>query len=252
MGAPSCADDGLLAALGLDPSAFELERPRDFVCVIRPQAHEAGDYLHEVLLREAHRESFFSLVDATGLVCCLGLRVDEAAYRKVRGRSSKGRLSQGEYYHHDGCSGPTKPRVVEIRCPMQVVPRRICTAGAPFPATVSAMLACLPAPLAAQVEGEAMPEHWTREQADQLQGALTRLVRRELSAEGARAYFRAVDARCGAYLAPWSMGESRFYANENPRQTVQHRRAYTAEHRQGAATGHLSKRWPAEEVPPLP
>ncbi len=211
------------------------------------------DWLHEVLLAPSHRDSFFALVDAHGLVVVKGVRAEEGAYRMVRGRSSRGRLSQGEYFHHDGCTGPIKPRVVEIRFPYQLVARHVATAVAPFPGTVIAMLAELPSALA---EGASWGP-WrdrvqdgvlSRAEWDTLQGLLTRAVRRELGADGARAYFRGVDARVGAYVEPWEAGESRFIANTNAERTMQHRRAWPLAMPEGTPNGNLVKRWPAEEL----
>lgn len=211
-----------------------------------------ADYLHDVLLAPDGRAQFFALVDREGLVVCLDVATAHPGYRDVRGRSSRGRLSQGEYYHHDGCSGPQKPRVVEIRFPHQAIERRIATAVAPFPDTVKAMLRCLPSSIASLPEiarGRADAESaeavldW-----DTLQGIVTRAVRRELSAESARAYFREVDSEAGAYRDPWRMGESRFIANANAHRTMQHRRAYLDPHVGLAPSGHLVKRWPAEEL----
>ena len=217
--------------------------------------HEAGlaapaDYANDVLLTEEHRGQFLALIDQVGLVVCRNVGGDDAAHRDVRGRSSKGRLSQGEYYHHDGCSGPTKPRVVEIRCPYQDVARHVSSAVAPFPATLYAMLNELPEDLRA--DGELAT--WHRELQDQgalpqlqwdlVQGAINRTVRRALSAEDARAFFRGVDVRAGAYREPWLMGESRFIANANDGRTMQHRRAYVDVHTGGRPNGKLVKRWP--------
>ncbi len=120
--------------------------------VIEALEHNGGlptpvNYVDDVLLREPQREPFLALIDHTGLVVCKQVGADHPTHREVRGRSSRGRLSQGEYYHHDGCSGPVKPRVVEIRCPHQATPRHIATAIAPFPASVHAMLHELPAAL---------------------------------------------------------------------------------------------------------
>lgn len=212
-----------------------------------------ADYANEVLLSDAHREAFLGLIDRAGLVVCKGVGGDDAAHRDVRGRSSRGKLSQGEYYHHDGCSGPTKPRVVEIRCPHQTVERHTATAVAPFPEVLHAQLLALPARLrsdpevaaahAALVAEGRLPEAvW-----DLVQGAVNRTVRRELSAEGARAYLRDVDLLAGAHREPWAMGESRFIANANPNKTMQHRRAYLEPHTGGRPNGKLVKRWPAEE-----
>jgi hypothetical protein len=212
-----------------------------------------ADYTNEVLLSEPHREAFLALIDRAGLVVCKQVGGDDAGHRDVRGRSSRGKLSQGEYYHHDGCSGPTKPRVVEIRCPYQAVERHIATAVAPFPEVLHAQLLALPASLRADPEIAAahaavvaegrLPEAvW-----DLVQGAVNRAVRRELGAESARAYLREVDLEVGAYREPWSMGESRFIANANPSKTMQHRRAYLEPHTGGRPNGKLVKRWPAEE-----
>jgi hypothetical protein len=83
---------------------------------------------------------------------------------------------------------------------------------------------------------------------DHLQGLITRTVRRKLDAEGARAYFRAVDRAADAYFEPWQLGESRFIANANAGVTMQHRRAYQNVHSGGVANGHLVKRWTNEEL----
>jgi len=215
-----------------------------------------ADYTNEILLAEPHREAFLELIDRAGLVVCKQVGGDDAAHRDVRGRSSRGKLSQSEYYHHDGCSGPNKPRVVEIRCPHQAVERHTATAVAPFPEVLYAQLITLPASLhndpevaaahAALVADGVLPEAvW-----DLVQGAVNRTVRRELSAEAARAYLRDVDLHVGAYREPWSMGESRFIANANHAKTMQHRRAYLEPHTGGRPNGHLVKRWPAEEHGP--
>ncbi len=209
-----------------------------------------ADYVDQVLLTDEHREAFFALIDRSGLVVCKHVGGDDATHQDVRGRSSRGRLSQGEHYHHDGCSGPDKPRVVEIRCPYQTIGRHTATAIAPFPETVHAMLRELPAELrgadstvaawfAVLAADGALPigSH------DAIQGAINRIVRLAMNAETARAYFRAVDVRAGAYREPWSMGESRFIANANPLRTMQHRRAYLEA--PGRPNGRLVKRWPA-------
>ncbi|MDP2308763.1 MAG: hypothetical protein Q8P18_22265 [Pseudomonadota bacterium] len=213
-----------------------------------------ADYLHEILLGDEHREAFFDLVDLEGLVVCKGVPCAHPTYRFVRGRSSRGRLSQGEYYHHDGCSGPTKPRVVEIRFPHQLVERHIATAVAPFPETVVAMLRELPEALHEKADlarwraridaGEPL----ARDEWDTLQGLIVRTVRRAYSAEDARLYFRGVDARAGAYVERWAWGESRFIANNNALRTMQHRRAYLDAASDGRSNGNLVKRWPAEEL----
>ena len=233
-----------------------------FGLVVTGLDHEAGvaapvDYINEVLLGDQHAEAFYALIDREGLVVCRDACADvHPTYQDVRGRSSRGRLSQGEYYHHDGCSGPTKPRVVEIRCPHQAVARHTHTAVAPFPATLYAMLLELPTALraggvlgghhAAVAAGEPLPvEAW-----DPVQGLVIRAVRRALSAEDARGYLRAVDVRAGAHREPWTMGESRFIANANAGRTMQHRRAYL-ELPGERANGKLVKRWPGhDEAPP--
>jgi len=194
------------------------------------------------------------LVDATGLVVCLNVHTQHLTYRDVRGRSSKGRLSQGEYYHHDGCSGPVRPRFVEIRCPIQPQTRGVATAVAPHHDVVKAMVQVLPAELAAtsalaaQDMRPQLLNHMDEAALDILQGLITRTVRKKLNAEGARAYFRQVDAAANAYFEPWALGESRFIANANSGLTLQHRRAYQAPHTGGVANGHLVKRWPHEEL----
>ncbi len=241
---------------------WRVRRPKSFVLVIEGEAgaqtSEPSDYLHEHLLDPSCREAFYQLVDATGLVVCLNVATAHPTYRDVRGRSSKGRLSQGEYYHHDGCSGPTKPRFVEIRCPIQPQTRGIATAVAPHHAVVAAMVQVLPAELAAApalaeaLAGQDLSPSavagMSDEALDQLQGLITRTVRRKLNAEGARAYFRAVDRAADAYFEPWQLGESRFIANANAGVTMQHRRAYQHEHKGGVANGHLVKRWTHEEL----
>lgn len=205
-----------------------------------------ADYVNDVFLAPEHREAFFALVDRVGLVVCKNVGGDDSLHRSVRAKSSKGRLSQGEYFHHDGCSGPTKPRVVEIRCPYQEVERHTFTAIAPFPEVVVAMLHELPArlrcdELAVNADEIAATADW-----DHLQGRINRAVRRSLAAEEQRAYLRAVDVRVGAYREPWEMGESRFMANSNLVRTMQHRRAYLEPHTGKRPNGSLVKRWPAE------
>lgn len=248
-----------LAPLRFGPWQFATTRPDNALGLvieglIDPPADAPEDYLHAILLGSEHRDAFFALVDQEGLVVCKGVPTAHPTYRFVRGRSSRGRLSQGEYYHHDGCSGPEKPRVVEIRFPHQNVERHIATAVAPFPETVVAMLGELPAALddkdglgawRARVEAG---EPLTRDEWDTLQGLIVRTVRRVYSAEDARGYFRGVDVRARAYVAPWSWGESRFIANNNGRRTMQHRRAYLHAASDGRANGNLVKRWPAEEL----
>ena len=207
------------------------------------------DYVNDVLLTPEHREAFLALVDRVGLVVCRNTGDDDSLLRDVRGRSSRGRLSQGEYYHHDGCSGPTKPRVVEIRCPYQKIERHTATAIAPFPEVVYAMLRELPASVRDEPELVAYREALERDgglpeaEWDVAQGAAIRAVRRGLEAEDARAYLRAVDLRVGAFREPWTMGESRFIANANTGRTMQHRRAYL-EPVGTRPNGRLAKRWP--------
>ena len=242
---------------------WRVRRPKSFVWVIEGPAEEEGaaprDYLHDHLLAPAWREPFLQWVDHIGLVVCLNLQTHHPSYRDVRGRSSKGRLSQGEYYHHDGCSSPQKPRLVEIRCPFQTTERTVATAAAPHHAVVRAMLALLPPELAdAAVFGRwqerlAQSAPPSDREWDVLQGLINRTLRRKLSAEAARAYFRAVDHAADAYVVPWAMGESRLIANASPSgtggATLQHRRAYLQPNRVGVANGSLVKRWPNEELP---
>ena len=237
---------------------WRVRRPKPFVLVIEGEVgHEAEaptDYLHHKLLLPEWREAFYKLVDDTGLVVCLNVHTQHPTYRDVRGRSSKGRLSQGEYYHHDGCTGPVKPRFVEIRCPIQPQKRGVATAVAPHRDVVQAMVQVLPAELGATaaLAGQDMSTATISQMddaaLDHLQGLITRTVRKKINAEGARAYFRQVDAAANAYFEPWALGESRFIANANSGVTMQHRRAYQAPHTGGVANGHLVKRWTNEEL----
>ena len=237
---------------------WRVRRPKPFVLVIEGevghQETEPSDYLHDKLLLPEWREAFYQLIDTTGLVVCLNSHTQHPTYRDVRGRSSKGRLSQGEYYHHDGCTGPVKPRFVEIRCPIQPQTRGVATAVAPHRDVVKAMVQVLPVELAtnAALAGQDMRTENlnTMEDAalDHLQGLITRTVRKKLKAEGARSYFRQVDVAANAYFEPWALGESRFIANANSGITMQHRRAYQAPHTGGVANGHLVKRWTNEEL----
>jgi hypothetical protein len=129
---------------------------------------------------------------------------------------------QGEYYHHDGCSGPTKPRVVEIRFPHQAVPRQVATAVAPFRQVLHAMLELSSGQLGSDAELERWRDHLRREgelpseKHDAIQGRITRALRRELDAESARAFYREVDDAALAYRAPWQIasgyGPPREYA----------------------------------------
>ena len=241
---------------------WRVRRPKPFVLVIEGEVGcEAGtpsDYLHDKLLLPEWREAFYQLIDDTGLVVCLNVHTQHATYRDVRGRSSKGRLSQGEYFHHDGCTGPVKPRFVEIRCPIQPQTRGVATAVAPHRDVVKAMVQVLStelpnelATLAALTTQEISPQALNQMDdaaLDHLQGLITRTVRKKLNAEGARHYFRQVDVAANAYFEPWALGESRFIANANSGITLQHRRAYQAPHTGGVANGHLVKRWPNEEL----
>lgn len=239
-------------------TVWRVRRPKPFVLVIEGEVGQEdtthSDYLHDKLLLPEWREAFYQLVDATGLVVCLNVHTQHPTYRDVRGRSSKGRLSQGEYYHHDGCTGPVKPRFVEIRCPIQPQTRGVATAVAPHRDVVSAMVQVLPAELTAMsalATQDMSPEALSQMDnaaLDHLQGLITRTVRKKLTAEGARSYFRQVDAAANAYFEPWALGESRFIANANSRLTMQHRRAYQAPHTGGVANGHLVKRWTNEEL----
>jgi hypothetical protein len=218
------------------------------------------DYVDDLLLAPAHRDAFIALIDQVGLVVCRSAPDAPTGgktptHRDVRGRSSRGRLSQGEYFHHDGCAGPTKPRVVEISCPVQAVPRHTATAIAPFDAVLQAMLALVPARLCTPelAELRARVERGERfgdadeAAAEHVQGQLNRVLRRGLPAEDTRSYFRDVDVAAGAFREPWTMGERRFIANAGAARTMQHRRAYLAPVG-GAPCGSLIKRWPVEEL----
>jgi hypothetical protein len=258
--APSAtsSSDTASSVLNFANALWRVRRPRPFVLVIEGEVGHEGtepsDYLHDKLLLPEWREAFYQLVDATGLVVCLNVHTQHPTYRDVRGRSSKGRLSQGEYYHHDGCTGPVKPRFVEIRCPIQPQTRGVATAIAPHHDVVKAMAQMLPAELAATAalaDQDMRPDTIARMDyaaLDHLQGLITRTVRKKLNAEGARSYFRQVDVAANAYFEPWALGESRFIANANSGVTMQHRRAYQAPHTGGVANGHLVKRWTNEEL----
>ncbi|TWU46726.1 hypothetical protein [Rubripirellula reticaptiva] len=241
---------------------FPTSRPHGFGLVVdRPSdaASEAvaDDYLHEILLTDANRGSLLSLIETEGLIVCRNVHSTAPTYRKVRGKSSVSKLSQAEYYHHDGCSAPTKPRVVEIRCPHQAITRNIATAIAPLPAVIRAMVMKLPDALVADDLVEvrerfaANPDDYPAvETWDSIQGKVTRLARRELDAESCRQYFRQVDEMAGAYVLPWEMGESRLMLNSHAdlTRTMQHRRAYQKPRLESEQNGSLVKRWPAEEV----
>ena len=255
---PATLSETSSSVLNFANCEWRVRRPKPFVLVIEgevgTEAAAPTDYLHDKLLAPEWREAFYKLVDATGLVVCLNSHTQHPTYRDVRGRSSKGRLSQGEYYHHDGCTGPVKPRFVEIRCPIQPQTRGVATAVAPHRDVVKAMVQVLPAELASapalaglDMSLEALNQ-MDYAALDNLQGLITRTVRKKLNAEGARSYFRQVDAAANAYFEPWALGESRFIANANSGITMQHRRAYQAPHTGGVANGHLVKRWTNEEL----
>lgn len=251
-------------------------RPHRFGIVIEPGAETCGDYLHDQLLASENREQFFDWIADVGLVVCKRVFTSASSYRKVRGKSSSSKLSQAEYYHHDGCSCPTKPRVVEIRLPHQEIERHVATAVAPFPDVIRAMILALPRHVpgdrqlvkicglsadivepisltrgsAAQDRGLQLRDLVAPERWDQIQGRVTRLVRRELDAESCRAYFREVDELAGAYDVAWEMGESRLILNNeyDLTRTMQHRRAHPGPRRPNEKNGSLVKRWPAEEI----
>ena len=243
---------------------FVISRPHRFGLVILGMLDDTSsqnpDYLHNILLQAPNRNAFFDLVDCEGLVVCKNVRTASSTYRKVRGKSSMGRLSQAEYYHHDGCSSPEKPRINEIRLPHQSVDRKVATAIAPFRDVVRAQVQALPQRMllddfvsecrAAFACNERMPpaDEW-----DRIQGHITRLVRRDMDAESARAYFREVDQLAGAYNVPWEMGESRFMLNHHSDLTctMQHRRAFQQPKLANDQNGRLVKRWTAEESEPI-
>lgn len=243
---------------------FPVSRTHAFGLIIDSPSKESSqieqgfDYLHEVLLSPNNREAFLGLIETEGLVICKNLHTVAPSYRKVRGKSSHGKLSQAEYYHHDGCSCPTKPRIVEIRMPHQLIARNVHTAVARFPDVVKSQLAALPTRLRKMKEiadhheafsglRENFPavDHW-----DKIQGRITRLVRREMDAESCRAYFREVDSLANAYVLPWEMGESRLMLNnaDDLANTMQHRRAYQKPKAANEQNGSLVKRWTAEEA----
>jgi hypothetical protein len=214
-------------------------------------------------LSPALREEFLELIETEGLVVCKNVHSEHPTYRKVRGKSSGGKLSQAEYYHHDGCSCPTKPQVVEIRLPQQDVGRDVATAIAPFGDVVRAMLAALPEKLKSspgldtQISDALATFSQTTDQWpdaskwDKIQGRITRLVRREMDAESCRAWFRQVDKLAGAYVLPWEMRESRLMLNNHAdlSRTFQHRRSMQKPKLEIAQNGSLVKRWTAEEYP---
>lgn len=219
------------------------------------------NYLDDLLLRPEHCEATCRIVERFGLLVCRGIPDTGKGYRDVRGRSSRGRLSQGEYYHHDGCSGPMKPRIVEIRLPQEGPVRHVATAIAPFVNTVPAMLQEVESWLELRDELRDWKAKATAsagipvQQLDRVQGLVNRAVRRDLSAEDARAFFRAVDRRSYAFFERWERGESRLICNAHvdgkttsTMPTMQHRRAYLSTHRGGLENGKLVKRWPLEEM----
>jgi hypothetical protein len=250
------------STISLGKVDFAISRPHSFGVVIEGLAEasddRSDDYLHHILLAPENREEFIDLIEKERLVVCKHVRSDAPSYRKVRGKSSAVKLSQAEYYHHDGCSSPTKPRLVEIRCPYQAVARNIATAIAMFPSVIRAMLLALPEAsrsddeirvlcdtFSGPVSSYPCPTTW-----DAVQGKLTRLVRRELDAEACRAYYRRVDQLANAYDSPWEMGESRLMLNDHQdlTKTMQHRRAYQKPRESTEQNGSLVKRWTAEEA----
>ena len=243
---------------------FATERPHRFGLVItgvlkpgdETKCDDATDYLHQVLLAPANRNDFFDLISSEGLVVCRNVSSNVKSYRPVRGKSSTGRLSQAEYFHHDGCSCPQKPRINEIRLPLTSRDRNVATAIARFGDVVRAQLEALPERLLCESSileyceafQNGMPppaNEW-----DKIQGRVTRLIRREMDAESARAYFRQVDRLAGAFDLPWQIGESRLMLNDDPdlTRTFQHRRAYQRPKVQNEVNGSLVKRWTAEEI----
>ncbi len=244
-----------------------------FGLIIEGPSDTPSPYLDDIFRGEESREAFFRLIEANGLVVARNLEMDPTPYRPVRGRRAGGRLSQGELFHHDGCSSPTRPRVVEIRCPPQRVVRTMRTSIAPFPQVVQVMVALLSperchagglaeiqAALPREVVSGGTPGDppsdgvpaqgaLTTVDWEHVQGLANRIIR-QLDPESAREYFRAVDRQVRAFDEPWTLGESRFMANSNAGQTVQHRRALEVPRRAGVPNGQLAKRWPAEELPP--
>ena len=244
---------------GAEGVGLLVSREHQFGLVIHGTTDQTcDDYLHEVLLRPDLRSAFWNLLEKERLVVCMNVKTEQTTYRKVRGKSSKVKLSQAEYYHHDGCSSPTKPRVVEIRLPYQAIDRTVPTSVAPFSDVMSAMLKALPESLARGQEIRSFRETFANpreewpaaEQWDAVQGKITRLVRKEMDADSCRAYFRDVDQLANAYDKPWEMGESRLMLNNagDLSTTMQHRRAYQPVDQTAAQNGSLVKRWPAEEL----
>lgn len=255
----SKSDQQSETTLTLGGREWTVSRPHSFGLVIHGLADGSSeDYLHEILLDAKNRESFFSLIDTEGLVVCKRVVTNDPTYRKVRGKSSYGKLSQAEYYHHDGCSCPVKPRVVEIRLPFQDVGRQVATAIARFPDVIRAQLLALPSRLKVDSEIAESTERFSGPESDfppveswdRVQGRVTRTARREMDAESCRAWFREVDQIAGAYVFPWEMGESRLMVNnrDDLARTMQHRRAYQKPRENNEQNGSLVKRWTAEEV----
>ena len=249
---------------------YHCSRPHRFGLVIHGPAssddNETGstsDYLHDHLLADPNRESFLQLVEDERLVVCKNVASNDPTYRRVRGKSSSQKLSQAEYYHHDGCSCPTKPRLVEIRLPEQAIGREIATAIAPFANVVAAMLTTLPDHFKSErnldqsiqqalVDFAKPKTEWpSADSWDRIQGKVTRLIRKEFDAEACRAFFRQVDSLADAYVLPWEMGESRLMLNNHADLsiTMQHRRAMQRAKSDSDQNGSLVKRWTAEEYP---
>ena len=256
------------STLTLGDIQFKTSRPHRFGIVFHGVADAdatsaSADYLHEHLLSPALREVFLEMIETEGLVVCKNVHSEHATYRKVRGKSPSGKLSQAEYYHHDGCSCPTKPQVVEIRLPQQEVGREVATAIAPFGDIVHAMLTALPENLKSNPGLDSQitdalaafsqtPDQWPDPSLwDKIQGRITRLIRREMDAESSRAWFRQVDELAEAYVLPWEMRESRLMLNNHAdlSRTYQHRRSMQKPKSEIAQNGSLVKRWTAEEYP---
>ena len=245
---------------------YHCSRPHRFGLVVHGLADATAspsDYLHDHLLAEPNRDAFLQLVEDERLVVCKNVASSDPTYRRVRGKSSSQKLSQAEYYHHDGCSCPTKPRLVEIRLPEQLIGREVATAIAPFANVVAAMLTALPdhfknernldeSVQQALVDFAKPKAEWpSAESWDRIQGKVTRLIRKELDAEACRAFFREVDLLADAYVLPWEMGESRLMLNNHADLsiTMQHRRAMQRAKADNEQNGSLVKRWTAEEYP---
>ena len=246
---------------------FQCSRPHRFGLTIHGPTDTSitatGDYLHNHLLAEPNRDKFLQLVEDERLVICKNVSTNDPTYRRVRGKSSGQKLSQAEYYHHDGCSCPTKPRLVEIRLPQQSIGREIATAIAPFADVVAAMLTALPKHLKsnpnldesiqqALIDFARPKTDWPDAASwDKIQGRITRLIRKEFDAEACRAFFRQVDSLADAYVLPWEMGESRLMLNNHADLsiTMQHRRAMQRAKVENEQNGSLVKRWTNEEYP---